>query len=269
MKNYLYIFICLVLLDFSCDKKEVSPTALFSFNGEVVSTLKMGTNDENLLINNSQNGNSFLWDFGDGRTSEESDVVLSYPKSGTYEVKLTVTNSDGVKSELKKQVIVLDRVLKKIIIEQIQWDAKPEEGLSVRWPTTSTADVFFQIQQFTDQRMEPLGIYPACPVLYTSPVIKDVNNKTYEPIEIPVKEKIIIEKIRKPNFSYYAIPENLNQVNLYSLMAKDNTGNIFNLYHNHGGGGNSIRIEKEDIKQNSYIVDFSLISRIRLVCEYE
>lgn len=269
MKNYLYFVLCLALLNFSCDKKEVLPTASFTFDGEGVSALKMGTNDERKLINNSQNGHSFLWDFGDGRTSEEKDVVLFYPESGTYDVKLTVTSSDGIKSESKKEVVVLDRVLKKIIIEHIQWNIQKQEGLSFRWPATLQADVFFQIQQYTNSKMEPLGIYPACPVLYTSPVISDVSFHTYDPIEIPVEEKIIIGKIRNSSYSHFAIPENLNQVNLYSLMAKDETGEIFNLYHNHGGGGNAIRVEKEDIEQNSYIVDFNLFSRIRLVCEYE
>ncbi|RDV16816.1 PKD domain-containing protein [Pontibacter diazotrophicus] len=268
MRKYLYFILCLSLLSFGCDKKEVLPTASFTYDGESNSTLKVGTNDERMLINHSQNGQSYLWDFGDGRTSEEKDVVLFYPKSGTYEVKLTVTSIDGVKSESRKQVVVLDRVLKKIIIEQIQWITHKQEGLSFRWPTTSQADVFFQIQQYTNAEMEPLGIYPSCPVIYTSPVIKDVNQLTYDPIEIPVEEKIIIGKIRNSNYGYYAIPENLNQVYLYSLMAKDKAGDTFSLYHN-GGGGNAIRIEKEDIEQNIYIVDFSQLSRIRLVCEYE
>jgi PKD repeat protein len=39
---------------------------------------------------------SYLWEFGDGTTSNEAVVSHTYQKSGDYEVKLTVTDSSGL-----------------------------------------------------------------------------------------------------------------------------------------------------------------------------
>lgn len=269
MKKYLYLIVFIAIFATSCDKEEVLPTSSFTFNGEDKPILRIGTNDDISFINNSQQGDSYLWDFGDGRHSYEKDVVLYYPEAGTYDVTLVTTNLAGQKSESKKKVEVLNRVLKKIIIETVQWKTSSQEDISFRWPKSTTADIYFQIKEYNDPNMEPLGIYPDNPVIYTSPVIKDVSNMTYDPIVIPVNEKIIIDKINGSSNPFQAVQENLSKVNLYSLMAVDEEGETYNLYHNHGGGGNSIRVEEEDISKNSFILDFSLFSRIRLICEYE
>ena len=47
------------------------------------------------FTNNSQNGTSYLWDFGDGSTSTEENPVHVYTSEDTYTVTLTVTNSCG------------------------------------------------------------------------------------------------------------------------------------------------------------------------------
>ena len=38
---------------------------------------------------------SFLWDFGDGTTSSEAEATHTYSKAGTYEVKITVTETSS------------------------------------------------------------------------------------------------------------------------------------------------------------------------------
>jgi len=43
--------------------------------------------------NTSQNANSYLWDFGDGNTSTETNPVHTYLTGGSYEVNLTSTSS--------------------------------------------------------------------------------------------------------------------------------------------------------------------------------
>ncbi|MET4558956.1 microbial collagenase [Lysinibacillus parviboronicapiens] len=47
---------------------------------------------------------SYLWDFGDGKTSEEANPTHVYEKEGTYNVTLTVKNDKGIES--KDQAIV-------------------------------------------------------------------------------------------------------------------------------------------------------------------
>ena len=45
--------------------------------------------------NNSTNGNSYLWDFGDGNTSTEFAPIYQYTTPGIYEVTLTVSDTNG------------------------------------------------------------------------------------------------------------------------------------------------------------------------------
>ncbi|GAB0169943.1 collagenase [Lysinibacillus sp. CTST325] len=42
---------------------------------------------------------SYLWDFGDGKTSEEANPTHAYEKEGTYNVTLTVKNDKGIESK--------------------------------------------------------------------------------------------------------------------------------------------------------------------------
>jgi PKD repeat protein len=47
------------------------------------------------FTNNSQLGITYLWEFGDGNTSTLFEPTHTYNQSGTYQVKLTVTNDCG------------------------------------------------------------------------------------------------------------------------------------------------------------------------------
>ncbi len=50
------------------------------------------------FTNTSTGGNSYLWNFGDGQTSEEENPVHEYSEDGIYVVILTVTNGCGSQS---------------------------------------------------------------------------------------------------------------------------------------------------------------------------
>lgn len=55
--------------------------------------------DNNLAIvfrSYSTDAESYLWDFGDGNTSEESNTTHTYETGGLYKVKLTTVSSDGL-----------------------------------------------------------------------------------------------------------------------------------------------------------------------------
>jgi len=45
--------------------------------------------------NNSTNGNSFSWDFGDGNTSNQFEPIYQYTEPGIYDVTLVVYDSNG------------------------------------------------------------------------------------------------------------------------------------------------------------------------------
>ncbi len=52
-------------------------------------------NDTTFFSNDSQNGNTFYWDFGDGTTSTASDPYHVYTSPGTYEVMFVVGDNNG------------------------------------------------------------------------------------------------------------------------------------------------------------------------------
>ncbi len=54
---------------------------------------------------------SYLWDFGDGTTSTEMKPVKSYDAVGTYTVKLSVTDNEGITSTITKDIEVKERDL--------------------------------------------------------------------------------------------------------------------------------------------------------------
>ncbi len=47
------------------------------------------------FTNNSENATSYLWDFGDGTNSTETDPVHQYEKGGIYTIRLTAFGEDG------------------------------------------------------------------------------------------------------------------------------------------------------------------------------
>ncbi|MDA9182724.1 PKD domain-containing protein, partial [Saprospiraceae bacterium] len=60
------------------------------------------------FTNNSTDADSYLWDFGDGNTSTDSDPIHTYAVEGDYTVTLTATNECGDVSST--QSIIIDLV---------------------------------------------------------------------------------------------------------------------------------------------------------------
>ena len=59
-----------------------------------------------LFLNDSQNGNAYLWDFGDGNTSTEEEPIYQYTVPGSYEVQLIVYDTTGCYSSDSVTLIV-------------------------------------------------------------------------------------------------------------------------------------------------------------------
>jgi PKD repeat protein len=97
MNCKILLILSLVFLFVSCSEKPQLPISDFSFidnqNGPV----------DVMFTNNSQFAEKFIWDFGDGKFSNEKDPVNNYYFPGTYTVKLTAYNSEG--SAQKKESI--------------------------------------------------------------------------------------------------------------------------------------------------------------------
>ncbi|MEM1320161.1 MAG: PKD domain-containing protein [Bacteroidota bacterium] len=87
--------------------------------------------------NNSLNGDTYLWDFGDGNTSTELEPEHIYAASGQYNVVLVVTNACG--SDTTQQTVTVTVVT----IPVAQFSASETEGcapLTVNFTDESSAN---------------------------------------------------------------------------------------------------------------------------------
>jgi len=62
-----------------------------------------------MIQNNSSNGDTYSWDFGDGTTSTDQMPLHSYTESGTYLVELTVMNDCGEETTTREITVEVDR----------------------------------------------------------------------------------------------------------------------------------------------------------------
>ena len=85
---------CFAFLWTSCSR----PTAKFIYQGKTIAPSKVA------FVNQSEKGDKYLWDFGDGNTSEKKEPEHRYLMSGNYIVKLKVTNEKN-KSRVAEQNI--------------------------------------------------------------------------------------------------------------------------------------------------------------------
>jgi PKD repeat protein len=101
MKTIFNTFFAATLFIFcGCGKNNDTPNtavdANFSLSGYEVAAPSQVT-----FINTSRNATSYLWNFGDGTASTESNPVHTYNLAGTYLLKLKVTGANGVDSVCK------------------------------------------------------------------------------------------------------------------------------------------------------------------------
>ncbi len=97
-KPYLFVVAVLLLTACKLNEPEDMPTALFTLTQKDLTVS---------FTNASRNAQSFVWDFGDGKTSTDKNPVHKYSKYGTFKVTLTAKN--GLKTHTISQDITLIR----------------------------------------------------------------------------------------------------------------------------------------------------------------
>lgn len=86
------------------------PSATANFNVESASDTCLKTNRvvlTNTTISSNPLKTSFLWDFGDGNTSDVNSLTYSYSFPQAFDVKLKATDSNGCFTLIKKTVTIL------------------------------------------------------------------------------------------------------------------------------------------------------------------
>lgn len=88
-----HLFLILVILTSFLTACKKEPEAQFTIEEDYLPAL-LTTN----FVNNSVNADTYLWDFGDGGTSTNSNPEHIYQDKGTYTVRLTASGSGGENS---------------------------------------------------------------------------------------------------------------------------------------------------------------------------
>jgi serine protease len=106
----------------------VAPTASFTYK---CTGLTCGFTDASTDSDGNIVGRS--WDFGDGKTSIETDPSHSYAAADTYVVKLTVTDEKGAKGETTKSVVVTAPTSSTFVVTASTYKIKGEKHADLIW----------------------------------------------------------------------------------------------------------------------------------------
>lgn len=199
----------------------MAPVANFSDGKNEFSSIDIGVLDTKYLENLSTNASSYLWDLGNGIQSTDKNISITYSKSGTYTLKLTVTNSSGAKSSITKVVKVYDYVLKSVAVTNINLNYFTKSGRGypafVAFPTFSKVDLWVEIKQGLEGTEYPLSNSGdiSAPVVYKSATAKDVDPDQENPILFTVPQRTTIN-----------MPQVIRETGLRGISG----GYAFNLY---------------------------------------
>lgn len=227
MKKVYLILILAVILGAGCKKDPVppAPKADFMMDSQTVSTMTVQQGTHLPLVSSAENSVSYLWDFGDGTTSTEKDLIHVFEKAGTFNVSLTVKNAGGQTSVVTKQVKVLTAVASLISITDLGGLAF---GLDSDVPKISKADVWIEIRKsdksflFTETPDGTDGVS----LIYKSPIVQNVT-----PASTPV---INVGNLALDVSAIY------DRRCLITLYAKDQaTGKTYRLFNNSYSGSDN------------------------------
>ena len=93
-KRSLYItLLCFAFGLLGCEEK-LNPIASYTYTGS-----NKPAPAEVRFTNNSKNATNYVWEFGDGATSTETNPKHTYSTGGTFNVKLTAKNGKNIDSQ--------------------------------------------------------------------------------------------------------------------------------------------------------------------------
>lgn len=265
MKIHLtFLMICVVILSCKDDIDSLAPIAKFDVSSFGDDGVNIAVYDSYSLINHSNDATSYLWDFGDGRTSNYREPGLTYTKSGVYTLTLTATNSSGMKSTSTRQVKVHDFRVRRVSIKNLDLNvwARGEWG----FPLQDPFPIFTTVKLWVEIKKGEHGLsYPRsdgdvdAPVIYKSPVMSEIAADSPAPISFYVPEKIILDipalthshGYQGVGYAFHLYVQDDTGIYLVSSNQWSGTGTIFSgavktnnfTLVSHGLGGGEVEVQ--------------------------
>lgn len=157
MKNIVYIlFSVLLVLVVSCKDDDVvyntAARAGFSVNNEyeVGETI---TFTDGTVPESGTRIVEYLWEFGDEdkSTSAEQSPTFVYKKDGTYTIKLTVVDSNGLKATSQKEVTIINPTIPDFKFDKVEYQMGDEVTFTDATTTKSGTSITSYLWEFGDE----------------------------------------------------------------------------------------------------------------------
>lgn len=187
---------------------------------------------QNIQFNDASFGNSneWLWDFGDGTSSDLQNPDHTYAMSGTYLVKLTIMKG-GETNSLQREINVQFSELEKPLIEELNGRLiTNSDGDSFQW--------FRNGQSLEGETNRLLSIPPEREVAYTVEVIIGSCNAVSDPFistvlstkSLPINENGDLSIFPNPALDWLNIHSTKNYPES-TVELRDVGGNIVSIFH--------------------------------------
>lgn len=197
------------------------------------------------FTNTTQNGISYLWNFGDNTTSNLVNPVHSYISGGTYNVSLTATNQCGNSSKVKTLTISAE--------PHADFSADNTSGCS---PFSTT---FHNLSNTTNVSWVFQGGTPATST-QQNPVVNYINAGQYKVTQYATNSLGTDTLIRDNYIQVQPLPTGAftHIINGYTANFNQATNNTAGFYWKFGDGSQSTQTNPSHTYQNdgTYLVEF-------------
>jgi len=181
----------------ACDGVGQSASVVVTVSPQPVAAVGMPNVNGNTVtfVNNSTNGTTYSWDFGDFNSSSAQNPVHVYPNSGPYTVTLTVTNGNCSDDT----TFVVNAVLG---VEELQSIA----GMSI-YPNPTSSNAVLAIELTNASEVEVVLLNA------NGQIVQSVANQYFE----AGKQELTIDCTELSSGLYYAAVRNENGTQLMKL----------------------------------------------------
>lgn len=157
MKNIAYIlFSALMILVVSCKEDEVIYNTSAKAGFTVGDAYEVGESVTFTDVTIAEEGTQivkYLWEFGDEgeATSTEKNPTFIFKKDGTYIVKLTVTDSNGLKASYQKEIKVINPTSPDFTVEKAEYQMGDKVNFTDATTTKSGTTITKYLWEFGDE----------------------------------------------------------------------------------------------------------------------